>query len=252
MQQLQQAIKKDLIKHSFRNIEVIYEAGKTTLTAQDEELLASYISLHDFELEMKNTAIALLQEAKPLNKAIEALGEEIKKVQSTFDSCNALADKLSAETYVAEEASLKKLAEASEETEKELREYNEKIIEIYEKVQALQDKIAEYYKAGEERSNDLYTECSNLAMAHLKNWEENSINAVEFDDQYDKFREYREVAESHRDSLIDACTATITNYTNLNQETFILYNVWNEFIKRCNLLIVVSDLHNNATGFTAN
>jgi hypothetical protein len=89
-------------------------------------------------------------------------------------------------------------------------------------------------------------------MAHLKNWENNAINAVEFDDQYDQFRDYRGIVESHRESLMNICTGAITNYTNLNQQTSILYNVWNEFIKRCNLLTAVSDLHNKATGFAAN
>lgn len=99
MQQLEEGIKKDLIKHPFRNIEIIYEAGKTTLTAQDEELLAAYISLHDFELEMKNTASALFQEAPPINRAVEALHEELKGVKATFDTCGALADKLSDDSY---------------------------------------------------------------------------------------------------------------------------------------------------------
>jgi prefoldin subunit 5 len=252
MQPLQEGVKKDFIKHSFRNIEIVYEAGKTTLTKQDEELLAAYINLHDFELGMKNTASALLQEAKPINEAIEALHADLKKVQAAFDTCNTLADKLSADTYISEETSLKKLGDASEQTGNELKEYNKKILKIYEKVKVLQEKITEYHKDSEERSEALYDKCSALAMAHLKNWEKNSINAAEFDDQYDKFIDYRGLTESHRESLIDACTGTITNNANLNEQTSILYNVWKEFTKRCNLLIIVSELHNNAIGFTAN
>jgi hypothetical protein len=56
MQSLQQEIKKDIISHPFRNIEIIYEVNKTTLTPQDEELLFRYIGLHDLELRMQNTA----------------------------------------------------------------------------------------------------------------------------------------------------------------------------------------------------
>ncbi len=252
MQQSHEEIKKDLIKHPFRNIEIIYEAGKTTLTAQDEELLAAYISLHDFELEMKNTANALLRESAPINKTIEELHEELKKVRATFDTCSALADKLSDDTYIFEETSLEKLAEARAQTENELKEYNEKILEIYEKAKALQEKITEYHKADEDSTETLYDKCNTVAMAHLKNWENNAINAAEFDDQYNKFREYRGIAESQRESLINICTEATTNYTNLNQQTSVLYNVWNEFIKRFNLLAAVSDLHNKATGFTAN
>ena len=252
MQQLQEGIKKEIIKHPFRNIEIIYEAGKTNLTAQDEELLAAYINLHDFEQEMKDTVNALVKEATPINKAIEALHEELKKVQATFDTCRELADKLSDDTYILEETSLEKLAEARQQTENELKEYNKKILEIYEKANALQEKITEYHKNSEERSAVLYDKCNTVALTQLKNWENNTINGAEFDEQYNKFREYRALAENQRESLISICTDATTNYTNLNQRTSVLYNVWNEFIKRCNLLTTVSDLHNKATGFAAN
>lgn len=251
MQQSQEGIKKDLIKHPFRNIEIVYEEGKTTLTMQDEALLDAYINLHDFELEMKNTVNALVKEAIPIKKAIEALDEEIKKVQASFDICNSLADKLSGDAYMSEETSLQKLAATREQTENEIMEYQKKITEVYETVKALQEKIGQYYEEDED-GNDLYDTCSDLNMAHSKNWEKNAINVVEFDDQYNKFLDYRGIAERHRESLMNICTETITNYNNLNHQTSTLFNVWNEFIKRCNLLTIVSDLHNQAIGFTAN
>jgi hypothetical protein len=58
--------------------------------------------------------------------------------------------------------------------------------------------------------------------------------------------------ESYRESLVEESESAMTNYTNLNNESTALYNVWNEFIKRIDLLTKMADLQNNATGFTEN
>lgn len=252
MQQLQENIKKDVIKHPYGNIEVIYEPGKTSMTAQDEELLAGYIRLHDFELDMKNTADNLFKESIPINKNIKALQKELKKVQATFDNCCELADKLSEASYVFEETSLQKLEQRRKQTEKELKAYNEKILEIYESAKALQQKVAKYDKADESNVEAIYSEFTTLSMDHISNWKNNSINCAAFDDQFNKFREYRSAVETQRENLLSACTKAMDNYTNLNLQTTALYKVWNEFVKRCDLLTKVSDLHNKATGFTEN
>ena len=151
MQPLQEGIKKEIIKHPFINIEIIYEEGKTTMTAQDEELLASFIRLHDFELEMKNTVEEMFQEAIALNKTIEVLSEELKKVQATFDICVGLADKLSDTSYIFEETSLDKLTQARGQTEKELLEYHKKIVEVYETSKVLHEKVVQYREGNEGR-----------------------------------------------------------------------------------------------------
>jgi hypothetical protein len=252
MQPPKEGIKKEIIKHPFKTIEIIYEEGKTTMTAQDKELLAAFISLHDFELESKNTVEALFQEAIAINKTIEVLSEELKKVQATFDICVGLADKLSDTSYIFEETSLDKLTQARGQTEKELLEYHNKIVEVFETSKVLQNKVAEYREGNEDRAEALYSECSTLAMAHIVNSENNAIDSVDFDYQFDKFREYRGVVETHNESKMDVCTEAMSNYSKLNLESNILVNVWNEFTKRCTLLTAVSDLHTKATGFTDN
>jgi hypothetical protein len=252
MQQLQENIKKDLIKHPFRNIEVIYEADKTTLSPQDEELLAAYTSLHDFELEMKNTATTLYRESVTLNESIDLLREELKRVNATFDDCRTLADKLSAANYVFEESNLEKLAQRRDHMQMELKDYHEKILSIYETAKVLQEKINQYNEVNEKKIDPEYDKFITLTSSHLANWENNSINAVVFDEQFDQFRDFRTRIESDRETLMIFCQEALTNYTNLNLETTGLYNVWNEFIKRCDLLVAMSDLNNKATGFTEN
>ncbi len=252
MQQLHETIKKDIIKHAARNIEIIYEPGKTVMTTQDEQLLAAYVKLHDFEIKMRQTANKLFREFVPLNKTIDAVREDLFHVQATFNDCSELADKLSEVTYVSGETSLEKLTESQVNTSKEILDYNEKIVGIFKMTKVLSKEVNEYNLANEDEVNLLYEEFSVIRTTHSGNWEDNSINIVTFDDEYDRFLSYRSVQEESRASLMDFCDKAIANYTNLNQQTTTLYNVWEEFLKRCNLLRTMAELHANALSISNN
>lgn len=252
MQQSQEGIKKEIIRHPFRNIEITYEPGKSALSAQDKELIAAYIKLNDFELEMKNTSENLYHESLSINRTIKELGENLKSVQAIFDACCTIADKLSDASYLVEEASLEKLAEAREQTQQALKDHHPKILAIYETVKAQQKKITEYNEADEDKSNILYDEFTELVNAHFENSENNTIDVVAFDVEFDQFRSYREATETRRKDLMTECDLVVTNYTNLNTENTALYNLWNEFIKRSDLLARMAELHTQATGFTEN
>lgn len=252
MQPLQEGIKKDLIKHPFRDIEIIYEAGKTTLTAQDEALIARYVRLHDFELEMKNNIGKLYRESVSISETLQALSEELIKVRHTFDTCCKLADKLSEPSYLLEETSMEKLEKARMRTESELKDYHKKLLNIYETAKVIQEKINQYNATTENEAELLYEEFSTLVTDHSINWENNTIDTEAFDRQFNQFREYTTAMESQRETLMSECESAMDNYTNLNNETTALYNVWHEFIKRSDLLARMFDLHTKAIGFTEN
>ena len=252
MQNLQETIKKDVIKHPIRNIEITYEPGKTAMTEQDEQLLAAYIKLHDFELKMQKTADKLFQESIPLSKTIETLREELMHVQSVFDTSCELADKLSDISYSSNETSLKKLTESQKQANDAIMAYSIKIKDVYELTEHLSKQVNEYNLANEDEMNLFYDEFSDIDLAHSANWEINSINIATFDDEYQKFLSYRSEREDRRISLMDYCDKAINNYTSLNLQTTTLYNVWNEFLKRCDLLRKIADLHTNALSINEN
>ena len=252
MQPSQPAIKKDIIAHPFKKIEIVFEAGKTTLTTQDELLLNTYIRLHDLHLDMKTKAEKLYRESVTINQDIALLHKELEKVNATFAICLQIADKLSAPGYNPQEASIEKMMAARKETVSQLTGYNTKIVSIYKASQALSKKMNEETDSDEEKLEALYDELTSLAMDHLKNWENNAIDAVDFDQQLNQFKDYANPTLARRDDLLQACDNVLINYTNLNNQTTTLYNVWNEFIKRCDLLVAISDLNNGAPEFNAN
>jgi hypothetical protein len=252
MQPLQEEVKKDVITHPFRNIEIVYEAGKTTRSAQDEELITGYTGLHDFEQEMKNTAEELHRKSGSINETLKELREELAMVREKFEICCQLADKLSETSYSVEETSLEKLAYLSGECEEKLKDYYNKLIAVYERAKVVRDKINEYNENSENRSEAVYEKFTTLVMNHAVNWENNAIDIVDFDQKFDQFREYLPTTQSYREYLVEESESAMTNYTNLNNESTALYNLWNEFTKRSHLLVKMSHLKNDATGFTEN
>jgi hypothetical protein len=252
MQSSEAAVKKDIINHPFRKIEIVFEAGKTTLTPQDELLLNAYIRLHDLHLDIKNKAEELYRESLTIKQTITLLEKELEKVKATFNTGLEIADKLSAPGYNPEEVSLDKLRAARQETMSQISAYHPKILALYETVQVLSKKMTEETNSDEEKLEALYDEMSTLSLDHINNWENNSINAVVFDQQFDQFKAYASVIETHRDDLLQACDKQVTNYTLLNNQTTTLYNVWDEFLKRCDLLIAMADLHSGTMTFNVN
>ncbi|KAA9037208.1 hypothetical protein FW778_17425 [Ginsengibacter hankyongi] len=243
MEQLQEQVKKEIIRHPTRNIDIEYEPGKTTFTAQDEEFLAAYIRLHDFEFEMYQTANKLYNEFLPVNKTLDALRDELTKAEATFNDSCSLADKLSDASYDVEETSLEKLAESQMQTEKELVNYSEKIKKVYETLQKLATEITKYNEANEGDIEAIYDKFSSIRVAHSANWQINTINIAAFEDEFEKFHSYRNVYEKRRETLMEFCDSTLDNYSKLNQQSTTLYNLWKEFLKRCKLLRAVAELH---------
>jgi|GEM_PF-1970931 len=253
MQQLQEEdVKKEILKHPNGPIEVVYEPGKTTLTRQDEKLIAAYIKIKDFEQQMKETADNLYRECKPIRNTIEELVEDLKVVKESFAASVKIADKLCEPNYTFQEASLDKLNEERDKTEDLLRDYNEKILAVYSKAKVVQDKINHYNDTQENDLDPLFDEYDKICTEHMNNWQNNSINIAHFDEQFDNFKGLRSYMETGRENLVEDCSKVMSEYTMLTLETTGVFNTWNEFVKRCGLLQVLSDLHNKATGFTEN
>ena len=225
IKEIKEEIKKEIINHASKKIEIVYEPGKTEMTCQDKQLLDSYIRLHDFECEMGQIVDNLFHEFVPVNKKLNELRKDFLEAKATFDKCRVLADKLSGLSYDPKETNLAKLIAGQEKTSNQLLPYSEKITEVYNNIKALTARMDEYYVRNEDEANALYDEFSALNAAHSANWEHNSINIVIFDREYDNFLSSRGVMEDRRDSLLDYCNTTINDYTALSLESNGLFEV---------------------------
>lgn len=252
MTQSQEELKKELHKHECRNIEIIYKAGKNVMARQDSKLLAVFIDLHDFELKMQKTVDNLYQSSLPIDKKLNQLREQLARVNKVFDVSVKLADKLAEITYVFDETSIEKLTESQLKTNEEIQALHRSMVEVYEDIKILEAGVNAYYISNEDDSNTLYDAYREVSYSHTKNREKNSIDIVHFAQEYKNFLSYRKVYGDRRRSLMNSCDGVLENYTRLNLENVTLYNVWAEFLKRCDLLRSVAALHSQVLSINNN
>ncbi len=247
-----QEVKKYIHKHACRDIELHYMPGTTTMTAQDEEFLAAYITLYDFQWKMNEWAQKLFKDFIEIDKKLASLREQLASVTDTFDNCSKVADKLSDYTYIPEEANLEKLTECRLQTSAELQDYHAAILEVYEEMVPCQEELDKYFKADEDEANDVHDVYSDISLAHSNNWENNAIDIAAFEFEFEMYHAYKDVHETHRRSLTEMCEKTLNTYAMLNQESTTQVKLWDEFLKRCKLLQLVADLHSRALGGSVN
>ncbi len=254
MRILQQAeeVRKDVIKHAYRNIEIVFEPGKTVMTAQDKELVAAFIKLQDFELQMQQQADSMYKFSISISKRIEELRVSLEEIRTAHKGCSKMADKLSDATYSSEEVSLEKLMDRQEHINGMIQNFYYDMMEVYGEAKALNEKIENYNPMHEDDMAKLYDEYSEISLAHCQNYEVNSISIVCYDDEYEKFISFRDFRSEKRKDLVESCDKTLMDYKVFNLEYSVVDASWNELLKRCKLLKNVEVLHRGLLGSTLN
>jgi hypothetical protein len=239
-------IKKIVYKHECREIKITYMPGKTTPTEMDEQFLAAYLKLHDYQWKMNEFADRLYKAFLGIDKRINALREQLAKATATFNAARAIADKLSADSYIVTEANMESLTESQAKTFEEIKQYRETMVEVYEDQRPHQEALNEYIVADEDEANEVYEAFNNINYQHSADYINNSIDIVEFEKEHEMFYAYTSVHEDRRRNLIATCHKALDNYNMLHAETTALFGIWDEFLKRCSLLRIVANLHAKA------
>jgi len=222
------------------------------MTEQDKQFVEVYIKLHDFDAELSQIANKLFHDYSPLNKEIDELRKEMLVVNDTFLACRKLADKLSEPNYDPSDTNLDKLTREQEKTSEQLIPYSDKLTDVYNIIKDLSDKMNAFYEKDEDDVNTLYDEFSSIQTAHSRNWQNNGIDILAFENEFANFHSHRDVHAKRRDTLLDFCDKTLNNYATLNLESTAIFDVWAEFLKRCQLIRAIAALQQQAIGFTQN
>ena len=77
---------------------------------------------------------------------------------------------------------------------------------------------------------------SAIERKHSKNYKINSINICEFDAEKERFHTYRSVHKDHSDGVSRMQDGYVLDYNTLMLQTEMEYGIWNEFVKRLDLL----------------
>jgi hypothetical protein len=234
-------------QHAMRRIELTYMPGVTVLTKEDEQLLEKYLQLHDFEYNLLKKAESLFEVFYPLEKKITDLKEGLTKIKKRLDEAIEMADKLSGNFYVPDETNLDKIREHNDVTIEELKVYNEQHINLYNEIKCQQEKLNNCIYESNEVSDNMYEEHSAASDVHNQHYLINTIDIVSLDSDLEDFRLIQNINEKRRITFMDLCDDILVAYNDFNLETNTLYGVWNEFLKRCELMQVVSNLRSSQT-----
>ena len=232
-------------QHPMRRIELQYMPEKTLLTTEDETLLKKYLELHDFEYHLLKKTEELYISFCEIEKQVSTLLERVNDIKEKLNKSVAMADKLSADTYIPAETNMEKIQENNASVAAELSTHHQHLQSLYTEVKYYQGILNSCIEATEEGSEKIYDEYSIISTAHSQNYEINTIDIVSLHIDYEKFCSSRDLCEERRDGFMNECDKVLNNYNTLNLETNALYNLWAEFIKRCELIQVVATLHHS-------
>lgn len=239
-------------KHPMRCIALNYMPGETALTTEDEQLLEKYLQLHDFEYQLLKKSEELFKSFNVIDKQVKVLREGLDKIKSKLDDTIAMADKLSGNSYIPAEANMEKIKQRNAATIKELASYHQRLNELYKELKYQQEILTGCVIASEEGSEKIYKEYNSISAIHNKHYTSNTIDIVSLDDDFQNYLITQNLYEERRNSFIDSCNTVLNSYTILNLETNLLYGVWNEFLKRCELMQVVAALQSSKISSSAN
>ena len=82
----------------------------------------------------------------------------------------------------------------------------------------------------------MWKELSDIEMTHSRNYEINAIDVCSFDDEKERFQIFLGVHKDHSDGISRMQNDYVLDYNTLMLQTEMEYGIWNEFVKRLDLL----------------
>lgn len=225
------------IEHAARKISFSVDELKPW-TKQDEQLIKTYIQLHDNEILHREHAKELLECCSSLNKQTKSVRAELVPVKDMIAALSKLAD----DFVIVDPNKKQKALAIVRETEKTntcMQNYQELLQKLEPVVQVCDEKNVAFIDAVE--NLDLWNTYSKIKHRHFKNYEINAIDIVSFDNDDDRFRGYVSVYSKKHSDIIDYANSAIDDYNKLLLETEMQYAIWKEFLKRLALIRSVSD-----------
>ena len=237
-----------VFEHTTRNISFSADELKPW-TKDDEQLISSYIKVHDHEQHIQDTGKILREETTHINKQIEQARQNLADVEKQIKEVSKFAD-----TFILpdpkKENKANQIFDAADKTYKTIAAHQELLIKLDDNIQKFCELKSEYLDNLEDFM--LWDEYSDAMHKHAQNYETNSIDIVSFGLEDEFFRGYISVHKEKNESVFDQADKSIENYNALILETKIQYAAWEEFLKRIHLIRAIVESSNSQLISSAN
>ena len=205
-------------------------------TDQDETLEQTYLKLVKSEVDLHAMLYKSIMEYAPIDKEVKSVREFLMLVKDLAKEARDEADNLMLTFMSAEEDDYDRdiLTEKVQNAEKAFAEYHVKLSHLEPSIHKVSAFVNKYNELSEEYS--LWEELSDIELIHSQNYATNSIDVCTFDDETERFRTYVSVHKDHSDGISRMQDGYVSDYNTLMLQTEMEYGIWNEFVKRLDLL----------------
>jgi hypothetical protein len=221
-----------VIEHSTRNISFSTDELKSW-TEDDEQLINTYIKVHDQEQLIQDTGKVLADETKLINVEIEQARQNLAEVEKQIKELSKLADTFILPNPKKEEKANQIFNEADK-VYKTVTLYQQSLTKLADNIEKFCVLKSDYLNNLEDFT--LWDEYDAAKYKHVNNYEINSIDIVSFELEDEFFRAYISVHKESNHGVFDRADKSIENYNALILETKIEYAIWEEFLKRIHLI----------------
>lgn len=226
-----------IFEHSTRNISFSVDELKAW-TEEDEQLVFSYLKIHDREQYLTDRGKLLDAERNRINAIIEQTREALSGVEIQIKDISKLADTFSLVHPKKEEKAKEILGETVKVSET-INAYQQLFIESEKNIAELDEANTVFIDEIEDIT--LWDEYGTVKHAHFKNYENNSIDIVSFDREDDLFRGYASFHKQRHHDVFERVNECIRNYNALLSETKTQYGMWEEYLKRIVLIRAIAE-----------
>lgn len=237
-----------VIPHSTRKISFSADELKPW-TNDDEQLINTYIKVHDHEQDIQDKGKVLREETKRINKEIEKARLHLTDVEKQMNELSKFAD-----TFILpdpkKEEKAKQIFDEADKVYNTISEHQQLLTDLDDNIKKFCVLKSDYLDKLEDFSS--WEEYSDARHQHAKNYETNSIDIVSFGLEDEFFRGYISVHKEKNESVFDRADKSIENYNALICETKIQYATWEEFQKRIQLIRAIIEHADSVITASAN
>jgi hypothetical protein len=218
-----------VITHKLRNITIQYDETMAW-TAQDEQLVQSYLLVHDYELHLREEMERFMQSYGSVNGKLENIRMELRLLTEKLAQLNKKGDETFDRLIIHNFQVEENFAADGEEMMQAINRYHVMMEEVHDELgtrdEAFNKHLDRFYDDKE------WEDFSEINHIHCQNYTANSIDIVSFDVELDNFRTWLSEPRKHHESLIDFCNDVAHELNILQLETSVQYTLWNGILKR--------------------
>ena len=229
------ALQTKTITYGGHTISLNYDDAKPW-TKDDASLENAYFDLVKNKVELHEMVYQSIMQLAPISSEIGTLREFLMLIKDFSIEAREEADNLMLSFMSPHEDDYDRdiLNEKVVLTEKAFGDYHVKITELEPKITLVSNLVNKYTSMIEDSLK--WKVLSKIETKHFRKYKTNAIDTNSYSEEKERFQTFLSVTKEHSDSINRMHDGYVSDYNILMLQTEMEYGIWNEFVKRLDLL----------------